>query len=186
MKTKTLVLISLFVAFMAVLGFMPGIPVPVISVSITLQTLGVMLIGGVLGAKKGFTTLFVFTLLVAIGAPFLAGGRGGLSSLVGPSGGYILSWPVAAFVIGLLSNFVKPGRYQVVKYFGINVLGGIILVYAAGIMYYSMITSSPIIPVTAANLAFIPGDVIKAIVSAVLTVQLRKRLKLSNNTKMAA
>ena len=73
--------VALFAAVMGVLGLMPPIPIGVIPVPITLQTLGVILSGGILGARLGAMSQIVFLLLVATGLPLLAGGRGGLGVL---------------------------------------------------------------------------------------------------------
>ena len=75
MKTRDLAYIALFAAITAVLGLLPAVPVPAVPVPITAQTLGVMLAGAVLGARRGFLALLLFLALVAIGLPLLAGGR---------------------------------------------------------------------------------------------------------------
>ena len=81
MKTRDLAYIALFAAIIAVLGTLPAInigPVP-----ITAQTLGVMLAGSVLGARRGFLAVLLFLVLVAIGLPLLSSGAGGLSVFAG-------------------------------------------------------------------------------------------------------
>ena len=82
MKIQKLAYVSLFAAIMGVLGLMPAIPLGFTPVPITLQTLGVMLAGSVLGARFGpkyaASSQLLFLLLVATGLPLLSGGRGGL------------------------------------------------------------------------------------------------------------
>lgn len=73
--------VALFAAVMAVLGLLPPIPLPFIPVPITVQTLGVMLAGSILGARLGGLSLLIFAIIVLAGAPLLSGGRGGLSVL---------------------------------------------------------------------------------------------------------
>jgi biotin transport system substrate-specific component len=102
-KTRDLAYIALFAAITAVLGLLPAVPVPAVPVPITAQTLGVMLAGAVLGARRGGLAILLFLVVVAIGLPVLAGGRGGLSVFAGPSAGFLYAWPVAAFVTGLLT-----------------------------------------------------------------------------------
>ena len=102
MKTKDLAYIALFAAITAVLGLVPAIQVG--PVPITAQTLGVMLAGAVLGARRGFLSQLLFLVLVAIGLPLLASGTGGLAVFAGPTAGYLISWPIAAFVVGLLTE----------------------------------------------------------------------------------
>src|SRR5699024_12591968 len=105
--------VSLFTAILGFMAFFPLIPIPFLPVPITAQTLGVMLAGGLLGARRGGLSLLIFILLVAVGAPLLAGGRGGLGLLFGPGGGYILAWPLAAFIIGYLTEKTRDRKSDV-------------------------------------------------------------------------
>lgn len=82
MKLKDMMFMSLFAAIMGVLAIFPPIPVPFIPVPIVAQTLGIMLAGGILGAKRGGLSILLFVFLVAVGAPLLTGGRGGLGVLI--------------------------------------------------------------------------------------------------------
>jgi biotin transport system substrate-specific component len=109
MKSRDLAYIALFAAIVAALGLLPPVPVPGIPVPITAQTLGVMLAGSVLGARRGGLALLVFLAVVAVGLPVLSGGRGGLGVFVGPSAGFLYSWPLAAFVIGAATT--SPGHW---------------------------------------------------------------------------
>lgn len=173
MSTKDLVLVALFAALIAVLGIVPAFAIPVISVPVTAQTLGVMLAGSVLGARRGGLAVLVLLALVAVGLPLLAGGRGGIGVFVGPSGGFLASWPFAAFVIGFLTEKVWS-RYGFVAAFGINIAGGIMLVYALGIGW--LIAGAGFDPEKAiwGAAAFLPGDTIKAVLASLVSVALRK------------
>ena len=79
MNTRDLVLIALFAAIVVVLGLIPPITLGFIPVPITAQSMGVMLAGCILGAKRGALAFLLFLLLVIIGLPVLSGGRGGLA-----------------------------------------------------------------------------------------------------------
>ncbi|RVN51032.1 BioY family transporter, partial [Sinorhizobium meliloti] len=103
MNTRDLVLVALFTAIIVVLGLVPPITLGFIPVPITAQSMGVMLAGCIIGAKRGALAFLLLVLLVAIGLPVLSGGRGGLAVLAGPSGGFIFGWAVAAFVTGLIA-----------------------------------------------------------------------------------
>ena len=83
MNTRDIVLIALFAAIIVVLGLLPPIMLGFIPVPITAQSLGVMLAGCILGAKRGATAVLLVLLLVAIGLPVLSGGRGGLAVFAG-------------------------------------------------------------------------------------------------------
>ena len=93
--------IALFAALIAVLGLVPKIDL-ISGVPITAQSLGIMLCGTVLGARRGALAVLLFLGLVAAGLPLLSGGRGGLGVFAGPSVGYLVGFPIAAFVAGLV------------------------------------------------------------------------------------
>lgn len=96
---KNVAYIALFAALIAVLGLIPKITLA-FGVPITAQSLGVMLCGTVLGARRGGLAALLFVLLVAMGLPLLAGGRGGLGVFASPTVGFLVGFPVAAFVTG--------------------------------------------------------------------------------------
>jgi biotin transport system substrate-specific component len=96
---KNIAYVALFAALIAVLGLVPKIDL-VAGVPITAQSLGVMLCGTVLGARRGALAVLLFVGLVAVGLPLLAGGRGGIGLFAGPSAGFLIGFPVAAFVAG--------------------------------------------------------------------------------------
>lgn len=93
--------IAVFAALIAVLG-LPGTGVFAGNVPVTVQTLGVMLAGTVLGARRGTCAVLVFLALTVIGLPLLAGGRGGLGVLLAPSCGYLLAWLLSSCIIGII------------------------------------------------------------------------------------
>lgn len=173
MDLRSMIYASLFAAVVAALGVLPPLVLPFTPVPITAQTLGVMLAGSILGARYGGLSLLIFVLLVAIGVPILSGGRGGIGIIFGPSGGYILSWPIAAFVIGFLVekfwNRMNTGLFIL-----FNVIGGILLVYAIGITYLSIITNTPWGTAAFHALVYIPGDVIKAVLAGVIGMQIKR------------
>ena len=103
MQVKDMTFISLSTAIMAALGFFPPLFLPFTPVPVTFQTLGVMLAGGVNKPRNAALSLTVFLLLVASGLPLLSGGRGGIGVFMGPSAGYLLAYPVAAFCIASVS-----------------------------------------------------------------------------------
>ena len=105
---KNVALIALFAAVIAALGLIPKITLG-FGVPITAQTLGVMLCGTVLGARRGTLSVLLFLLLVAIGLPLLSGGRGGLGAFATPSAGFLLGWPIGAFVTGLIVEKWRGG-----------------------------------------------------------------------------
>ena len=100
MNSRDLVYVALFAAVTAALALFPPLMLPVGGVPITAQSLGPMLAGCIIGAKRGGLSLLLFVVLVAVGLPLMPGGRGGLGVLLSPSGGFILGWIFGAFVVG--------------------------------------------------------------------------------------
>jgi biotin transport system substrate-specific component len=161
--------IAVFAAIVAVLGLPGGISVAG-SVPITAQTLGVMLAGAILGPVRGALSMITFLALVALGLPLLSGGRGGPGVFVGPSAGYLVGWVAGALVIGAI---VRSGRRLswVRTIIGL-VVGGILTVYAFGIPVQALVTRLPVGSVALQSTAFLPGDVIKVAITAVITMTL--------------
>ena len=174
METRDIVQIALFAAIMAVLGLFPPLTVPLIGIPITAQSMGPMLMGGVLGARKGGLTMLLFILLVAAGLPLLSGGRGGLGYLMGPWSGFIYGWLAAAIAAGWLTERAWS-RLNFVSSFLISVAGGIGIVYAIGVPWYAAASGMNLLSAfTTSVLAFIPGDLIKAGIAAAVIVLVKR------------
>ena len=164
---RDLAMIAVFAGIVAALGVVPavqpfGLPVP-----ITAQSLGVMLAGAILGPRRGALALLLFLGLVALGLPLLAGGRGGLGLFAGPSVGYLLGWPVAAFAVGALT-YAVGAPYRMGWGVAANVLGGIVLLHLLGIAGLVLRTDLSPYAAVKADLLFVPGDAIKAVLAAVV------------------
>lgn len=165
MRTLDLARIALFAAIIAVLGLVPAIPIPFLPVPITAQTLGVMLAGAVLGSWRGMLAVLVFLALVAMGMPLLPGGRGGLAVFMGPTAGFLFAWPLGAFVIGwLMEHYGREGAFM--SAFLASIVGGIVVIYAGGIAWLAIVYETPLWAATTGVLAFVPGDLIKAVAAA--------------------
>ncbi len=169
---RNVALIALLAALIAALGFIPKITLA-FGVPITAQSLGVMLCGTVLGSKRGALSVLLFLLLVAIGLPLLSGGRGGLGLFVSPSGGFLIGWPIAAFVTGWIVERWRNAPLAVVCSIA-SVFGGIVVMYIFGIAGMSITLEKSLLEATGLVSAFIPGDVIKAIIAGILTTALAK------------
>jgi biotin transport system substrate-specific component len=176
--TQDVVLVALFAAIVAALGLAPPIAVGVIPVPITLQTLGVMLAGAVLGPIRGALACALFDLLVAIGLPVLAGGAGGIGIYAGPSGGFVLGWIPGALVVGLLVKYLAARAsgavLQTVLYFVACLAGGIVIVYVVGIPWTAAVTGLGLVKVLIGSLVFIPGDIAKSVIAALVARNVRR------------
>jgi biotin transport system substrate-specific component len=163
--------IAVFAAILAVLGIPGAIPVFGGAVPITAQTLGVMLAGAILGSWRGAAAVAVFELLVLVGLPLLSGGRGGIAVFAGPSVGYLIGWIVGAFVIGAIvrADARKPTWWRTAL--GCFV-GGIVVIYALGIPFQSLITGLPLAQTALSSAVFVPGDLVKVVLATIITLSL--------------
>ena len=172
MSTRDLVLTALFAAIIVALGLLPPISLGFIPVPITAQSLGVMMAGVVLGARRGAIAVLIVLVLVAISLPVLSGGRGGLAVFAAPTAGFLVGWVFAAFATGYLSerlvNSQQSGLVQTVSFFLAAMIGGIVVLYAFGIAYLATAAGLGLSKAFVGSLAFIPGDVIKAFVAALV------------------
>lgn len=169
---RDIVFIALFAALIAALGFIPPLALG-FGVPITAQSLGVMLCGTILGSKRGALAVLLFLALVFVGLPLLSGGRGGIGLLATPSVGFLIAWPISAFVIGLIVEKVRKPPIALTATIA-SIIGGIILLYAFGIVGMSLNLGKSIPEAAKLAIGFIPGDIVKAIVAGVVTAALLK------------
>lgn len=173
MTTRDVVHIALFAALTAALAIFPPLALPLTGVPITAQSLGPMLAGAVIGARRGALSQVLFLVLVAAGLPLLAGGRGGFGVLAGPSGGFLLGWPVTALVVGALFERFWD-RVNLAAGILFAVAGGILALYPIGNAWVSVATGMGYAQATVASAAFLPGDLVKAVTAAAIAVTLRR------------
>lgn len=165
---------ALFAALVVVFGYV-SIPLGFTPVPITLQTLAVMLAGGLLGARYGFFSMMIVVILTALGFPLLQG-KGGIPTILGPTGGYVVMWPFAALLIGLMVSKVRSsGWFGYVLIFLIMECFGSLLLYVTGVPWLAH--AAGVSMDKAMALGFYPyltGDAIKAIAATAITVSLRQ------------
>ncbi|MEV3963861.1 biotin transporter BioY [Nocardia sp. NPDC050193] len=159
--------IAVFAALIAALGLPGAVTVGFSPVPITVQTLGVVLAGAVLGPRKGTAAVAVFIALTVIGLPLLSGGRTGLTALAGPSAGYLVGWIPAALLIGVLTVRIVP-RYPVVPALLINAAGGIVVIYFFGTLGLLLRTDMALWPAITSNGVFLVGDALKVVVATMV------------------
>jgi biotin transport system substrate-specific component len=168
-RNHSFALVALFAALMAVLGLIPKIDLP-LGVPITLQTLGVMLAGCLLGPRLALRALVLFLVAVAIGLPLLSGGRGGMGVFTTPSAGYLLAWPLGAFVTGLLMHAMPTGspRRVAMSAFVASVVGGLLVIHACGVVGLMKIAGMGFTQAVVGTSLFVPGDLIKCAITALV------------------
>jgi len=170
MSLRDITAIALFAAFIAVLGLVPPVFVPFFpAVPISLHSMGPILAGACLGSRRGFYAVALFWLLLAAGLAF-AGGSTGPAAFLGPMGGYIIGFGLAALVIG--SAYQRRPHPNIAQEFCFMAAGGIIALYAAGISWLITVTSLSLPQALALNSIFLPGDTAKIILCLII----RRRL----------
>lgn len=168
---KNVAYIALFAALIAVLGLVPQITLAV-GVPITAQSLGIMLCGTVLGARRGGLAALLFVGLVALGLPLLSGGRGGLGVFSGPTAGFVVGFPVAAFVTGWV---MQTWRGNIAIAAGMAaLLGGVIVLYLIGISGMALVLGKSWMAAAGIMAVYLPGDILKVALAVVITKGLAK------------
>ena len=168
-SSESIALVALFAALLGVMGLIPKIDLP-LGVHISIQTLGVMLAGCLLGPWRALQAMCVFLVAVAVGLPLLSGGRGGLGVFMAPTAGYLVGWTAAAFVTGALMALLPKSTplRAAGSAFVASLVGGIAVLYVFGIAGLVWIAKIPLTQAIWANAAFIPGDLIKCALTAVV------------------
>lgn len=167
MKTKDLVICGLFAALIGILAQI-SIPLPA-GVPLTMQTLAVSLAGIILGSKKGLIATLVYVLMGAIGLPVFAGFTGGFGIVMGATGGFIISFPIMAYVIGLITERTSN---KVIIFFAM--LLGSIVNYVIGMAQFMLITNSSI---TQAFVACVAPFILTGLLKAVLATGVGELIK---------
>lgn len=163
---RSLTMVALFAALIAVLGLFPSFML-FTGVPISAQSLGVMLCGAILGPRKGTLAVLLFLLLVALGLPLLAGGRGGLGAFVGPTSGFLYGFPVAAFVTGWVAQNWRGVSLTIAAAAG-AMIGGTVVLYGFGAAGMMLVIGLSLPEAVAALAAFVPGDIIKAVITGAI------------------
>ncbi len=178
MTTRDLTLVALFAGLVAALGLTPPITLAFVPVPITLQTFGVMLAGLVIGPKRAALACMLVIVLVAAGIAQLPGGRTGIGLFSGPTVGYLLGWVPAAFVTGFVAQRLDrpeaPQWQRIAGCAAAAIAGGVVVEYACGIPALGFVTSMGLVKAATVSMAFVPGDIAKAIVAAVVTVAVQR------------
>ena len=180
-KTKDLVLCAMCAAITCILA---PISVPIGPVPISLCTFAVMLAGVLLGAKFGFISQFIYVLLGAVGVPVFAGYKAGISCIAGMTGGYIVAYPVLALITGALYwafGKKKTGLLRILWMFLAMIIGTVVL-YAIGTVWFCVVSGTGVAAAMGmCVIPFLPGDFLKMIVVALISLPVEKALAKMGN-----
>ncbi len=138
---------------------LPFSPVPV-----TAQTLVVLLLGALLGSKRAVATVLLYLAEGFAGLPVFSQGKATLAVMVGPTGGYLFGFVIAAYVVGFLAENKWDRRVSTTI---MAMLIGNLIIYYFGALWLTFMIG-PTAALVTGVLAFIPGDIIKIAIAAVL------------------
>ena len=172
MDLRRIIIIALFASLMVAGAY---IAVPIGPVPITMQTAFVLLSGILAGRGIALASVAIYLTIGAIGLPVFSGGIGGFGHFVGPTGGFLLSWLIAAPLAGFFSDlgFRKdPGEKVTRRQLLWIILGsvaGTVVLYLVGIPFLKMVLDLPWSKALAIGLIpFIPGDLVKLVAVVIL------------------
>lgn len=170
---RQMIYASLFGALTAVGSLMV---IPLQPVPITLQTLFTGLSGVLLGGYTAALSQLIYVLLGIIGLPVFAGGKAGIGTLFGPSGGYLIGFISGAYVIG---KIVEARREPGMAWMIIALLVGTLVIYTPGILQLKLATGFSLTKALMVGmLPFLPGDAVKIFATAWLSMKMGKQFRL--------
>jgi biotin transport system substrate-specific component len=140
------------------------VPVPFSPVPMTLQPLAVLAVGGLLGPAAGVSALIMYIAVGALGLPVFAGGGSGFMRLMGPTGGYLLAFPVAAGVTGALAGRVLNSPLRVLLACAL----GMVIIHAGGVAQLALLGGDPSFAMRVGFVPFLTGDLLKVGLAAAL------------------
>jgi biotin transport system substrate-specific component len=149
------------------------VPVPLSPVPMTLQPLAVLVVGGLLGAAAGASALVLYIALGVMGLPVFAGGGSGLMHLIGPTGGYLLAFPVAA---GISAALIRPAPTSVLRVLLACALG-MAIIHLGGVAQLALLGGDPALAFRVGLFPFLTGDLLKVGLAAAVILAAGPRLR---------
>jgi biotin transport system substrate-specific component len=144
------------------------VPVPFSPVPMTLQPLAVLVVGGLLGATGGLAALILYLMLGILGLPVFAGGASSALRLAGPTGGYLLAFPIAAAITGaLVGRTTAAGNGSVLRVLVACALG-MVIIHAGGVAQLALLGGDPALAFRVGFVPFLTGDLLKIGLAAAL------------------
>ena len=156
--------VGLVLAFSLLMALSAQIVIPIGPVPITGQTFVVLLTGALLGSRLGAMAMIVYLVEGASGLPFFFGGSGGLGHLLGPTGGYLVAFPAAAYITGAFAEH-DWDRHFLTAVAAMAI--GSLVIMLSGWSWFALVTNTPMLTAFKLTvLPFIPGDIVKILLAA--------------------
>ena len=174
-KTRSLVTAGLFTALLAVFSQII-IPLPFSPVPLSLSVLAVFLIGGLLTPKQAGGSVLAYLVMGMVGVPVFAGFLAGPGRIFGPTGGYLVAYPIMAFLVAWgASRKPRPGFLRLAGWMVVSLA----VCYLLGTAWMMAYTGKDALAVLGmAVFPFLPLDLCKAVAAAAISVRLRRQLPL--------
>jgi biotin transport system substrate-specific component len=166
---------GLVIGFSLLTALSAQIVVPLGAIPITGQTFAVLLTGALLGSRLGAMAMIAYLIEGASGLPFFAGGHGGLLHLLGPTGGYLIAFPAAAFITGAFAEHGWDRKFLTAA--AAMAIGSLVIMLSGWAWFSIVMRTSPAITIFDTVLKFIPGDIIKISLAAAVLPSGWKLLK---------
>ena len=154
--------VGLVVLFSAFVALMAQIEIPLWPVPLTLQTLGVLFTGAVLGSRRGAFSMLLYLAEGLVGLPVFAGGASGVTQLLGPTGGYLVGFVIAAGLVGWLA---ERGWDRRLLWTVLAMVIGNLAIYALGVSWLAVFLGDLQTALVKGALIFVPGDLVKIAVA---------------------
>ena len=162
---------SLFVALCARVT----VPLPFTPVPLTLQNFGVLAVGLLLGSRRGFAALSLYLVEGAFGLPVFSLG-GGIGHILGPTGGFLMAYPLVAFVAGYIYEHSSHHSSHRFSWAALSALAAEVVLFAGGLSWLAVITHSVSLAIRFGLYWFVFAEVIKVLMAAAVAVRWHPRL----------
>lgn len=169
------VMVVVAFALLTALSAYVAVPIPGTQVPVTLQTLVVILSGALLGPGLGAAAQATYLTAGMLGAPVFSGGAAGLGWLFGPTGGYLLAFPAAAAVVGVLAGRGGTGGVLAAARLGVALLAGVFLIFAGGAAQLAILTGDAAAAIRLGVVPFLVGEAAKLLAALAIAARLRNR-----------
>jgi biotin transport system substrate-specific component len=172
---RDIALIAAFAALISASAYVGAIPVGSAGVPITLQTLTVMLAGCILGPLRGFSAVTLYLALGAVGLPVFAEHSSGIGVFTGISGGYLLSFPIAALLGGFLVKYVaRDRRTRAIVVFFCSLAASVLVIHTMGIAGMKLYADVSWREAASWDMPFWIGDLVKTSLVAMIAAEVHR------------
>jgi biotin transport system substrate-specific component len=164
-------------ALLVALAAQVVVPVPFSPVPMTLQPLAVLVVGGLLGAAGGLAALILYLTLGVLGLPVFAAGASGALHLAGPTGGYLLAFPIAAMVTGaVVGRKAELAKGSVLRVLLACALG-MVIIHAGGVAQLALLGGDSTLAFRVGFIPFLTGDLLKIGLAAALILLAGRKIR---------